>query len=132
MADSKRYMDWLNKASEDYESALILYRNRGSLSNVVFFCQQAVEKALKGYILKHQKVLIDGHSLVFLCRKTMDIDDFFRHFLNDCAFLNQFYLESRYPADIPMDVTDAEANKCIEIAKVILGRIRQVIDSNVH
>ena len=36
---------------------------------VAFHCQQAMEKMLKGWLLKMTGELLDGHSLVFLCRK---------------------------------------------------------------
>ena len=34
----------------------------------------------------------------------------------DCAYLNQYYIESRYPADTPLSVTEQDVEKCMNIA----------------
>ena len=69
MADSRIYEDWLAKARTDLESARILFEHGGDYATVAFHCQQAIEKGLKGFILKSSKQLKDGHSLIYLCRK---------------------------------------------------------------
>ncbi|MDR1663673.1 MAG: HEPN domain-containing protein [Clostridiales bacterium] len=120
MADSTRYTDWLAKAAEEVESAEILLTNNGSNAVIAFLCQQAVEKAFKGFILKNKQELIDGHSLVYLCRKAIEVDNKFRIAVQESAFLNQFYIETRYPADIPTETTKDDAQECVRIANQIL------------
>ena len=117
MADSKRYMDWYDKSSKDLEGAKILFKYGGDLSIVAFHCQQSIEKLLKGYILKETQTLSEGHSLVYLCRQIMNFDSSIRMYLKDCAYVNQFYLETRYPADLPTIITNEEAEECILIAE---------------
>lgn len=117
MADSKRYMDWYDKSSKDLEGAKILFKYGGDLSIVAFHCQQSIEKLLKGYILKETQTLSEGHSLVYLCRQIMNFDSSIRMYLKDCAYINQFYLETRYPADLPTIITNEEAEECILIAE---------------
>ena len=52
MADSLRYKDWFEKAIQDLRGAEILMRHGGGNDLVAFHCQQAMEKALKGWLLK--------------------------------------------------------------------------------
>ena len=121
MADSVRYNDWFDKALKDLESAKILFEHDGDNAIVSFHCQQAIEKALKAFILRKKSNLIEGHSLVYLCKIAGNIEPDIKNFLKDCAFVNQFYIETRYPADIPMDVDNEEARECLDIAEKIYG-----------
>ncbi len=117
MADSKRYMDWYEKSLKDLEGARILFKYGGDFSIVAFHCQQSLEKLLKGYILKETQTLAEGHSLVYLCKKAIEFDASLKSYLKDCAYINQFYIETRYPADIPTVLTQDEAQECILIAE---------------
>lgn len=87
---------------------------------VAFHCQQAMEKALKGWILKTTEELLDGHSLVFLCRKAIAAGAPLRGKLRDCAYVNQFYIETRYPSDTYLPVSEQEAQDCIDAAKGLM------------
>jgi len=123
MADSMRYLDWFDKAKAELESAEILMMHDGSYAVIAFLCQQAIEKAYKGFILKRKEELVAGHSLVYLCKIAMETDNSLKEFMKDSAYINQFYLESRYPSDIPMDINQSDAQECIEIARKILAKI---------
>jgi len=52
-------------------------------------------------------------------RSSLKFDIEFRGQLKNCAFVNQYYVETRYPADVPLIVSDDEANECILIAENI-------------
>ncbi len=123
MADSRRYTDWYVKAKSDLNGAIILYENNADLSLVAFHCQQAIEKMLKGYILKRTGKLLEGHSLVFLIRKASAFDVDMKKYLKDCAFVNQFYIETRYPSDLPDAVDGDEAKECLDTAFEIVEYI---------
>lgn len=123
MADSKRYNDWYEKAKQDLRGANILFEHGGDGSMVAFHCQQSIEKALKGFILKNTNELVDGHSLVYLCKKAGIIDAGLKKHLKNCAFVNQFYIETRYPADTPVELENDEAQECIRIVNEILESI---------
>ena len=49
--DSMYYYKWLDKALCDLQAARILMTWGGDMGNIAFHCQQAIEKALKGYLL---------------------------------------------------------------------------------
>ena len=49
--DSKRYFDWLYYANIDLLAANELIAQPLCYNSVAFHCQQAIEKAIKGYLL---------------------------------------------------------------------------------
>ncbi|HOT74821.1 MAG TPA: HEPN domain-containing protein [Candidatus Wallbacteria bacterium] len=123
MVDSVRYKDWHDKANADLKSAKILFEHDADYGIVAFHCQQAIEKLLKSFVLKRASDLIEGHSLVFLCKKAIELDTEFKNFLKDCAYINQFYIETRYPADVPIEMTQEEAGECISITEKIFAEV---------
>lgn len=130
MADSIRYKDWLSKSSQDIKAARVLKDNNCGNDIVTFHCQQAIEKAFKGFLLFHTSELEEGHSLIFLCKSASSFNIAFKNYLKDCAFVNQYYIETRYPADNPLVVTDDEADECIKIAKNIYEYIESKLCMN--
>ena len=123
MADSLRYKDWYDKAEKDLQGAKILFQYEADYGLVAFHCQQAMEKGLKGFILQHLIELTEGHSLVYLCKRASGIDEEIKRYLKDCAYVNQFYIETRYPADIIVKLDKNEAEECIEMTERLLKRI---------
>lgn len=102
--DSRRYYDWLDRAGEDILCAKLLLENDNCYNGAAFHCQQTIEKALKAYILIRSDVLVDGHNLAWLCKRAMKYDKSFSAWLGGSASLNRCYIETRYPADIPVDL----------------------------
>lgn len=119
MVDTTRFKDWIEKATRDIKAAVILNKNDCGNDLVAFHCQQAVEKLLKAYIIAKSGVIISSHSLIFLCKEASKHNIDFKKHIKDCAFVNQFYIETRYPADEPLIVTDEEAEESIAISKTI-------------
>ena len=97
--DSDRYYKWLDQAQCDLHSAKILMIHGGDWKSVAFHCQQAIEKALKGFILFKTDRHIDGHNLTYLCKQAVKEDRSLREYLDESAALNHFYIETRYPTD---------------------------------
>jgi len=128
MIDSKRHRDWLDKAAKDINSAKVLKEHDCGNDVVAFHCQQAIEKILKAYIIFNTGFIISSHSLIFLCKEASKFNVSLRTYIKDCAFVNQFYIETRYPADDPLIVTDEEAGECISIASTIYEHIHKLID----
>jgi len=128
MADSIRYKDWYEKAKKDLQSSQILFKHDGDYAIIAFHCQQAIEKILKGYILKHTGNLTEGHSLVYLCKtaSVIENDHDLKKYLKDCAFVNQFYIETRYPSEIFIELDKDEIIECISIAEEILSTLVEI------
>lgn len=103
--DSRHYYDWIDRAGEDIEAAKLLMVSEDTLNAASFHCQQCIEKALKGYLLFKTKIPMDGHNLTWLCRQAVKHDARFTEWLDESAALNRYYIETRYPADIPLVLT---------------------------
>ena len=115
--DSRRFYDWLERAEEDMTSARLLRLDEDCYNNAAFHCQQAIEKALKAYILLKSDTLVDGHNLSWLCKRAAQYDERFREWLDESAELNKCYIETRYPADLPLDISYDDVTRYYDMAK---------------
>lgn len=123
--DSLYYYKWLDKALLDLQAARILMTWNGDAGNIAFHCQQAIEKALKGYLLFQTGRHFDGHNLTYLCRQAAAQDDSFAQWLHESAALNNLYIETRYPTDLPLLVDEQTCRKYFEMAENMFSAIRQ-------
>ncbi|MGB9813723.1 MAG: HEPN domain-containing protein [Thermovenabulum sp.] len=128
MIDTIKYKEWLDMAKRDIKAAKILYEYEGDKGIICFHCQQAVEKYLKGYLIYKTGMLNEGHSLTKLCKKASQFDDRFKSIIKDCAFLNQFYIETRYPAEDPLIVEEEDVEESMQIAERIIKLIDSIIE----
>jgi len=71
----------------------------------MFSLSASYRKYLKGYIIYATGELQEGHNLVKLCKKIMVFDKSFSSFLKDMAFVNTFYIETRYPSKDPLKIS---------------------------
>ena len=126
MADSKRYHDWYDKARHDLDGARILLKEGALYDLAAFHCQQSIEKALKGWLLQKTGRLYDGHSLVFLSREARRRGAPLDPLMHDCAYVNQFYIETRYPADVPEALEREDAQEFCRIAEEVLELLMDI------
>jgi HEPN domain-containing protein len=61
-ARARETRDWLRKAAEDIASCRALIVS-GHFGNALFFCQQAEEKSLKGFLTWHDRTFRRPHDL---------------------------------------------------------------------
>lgn len=127
MTDSTRYNDWILKANEDLNSAKILIDNDGANSIIAFHSQQAAEKMLKAFLLYKTNETASGHSLSYLLRQCKKHESSFDEIEDHIYILDDYYIETRYPADAPIDITDKDAKISIESAEIILDFISNMI-----
>ena len=127
--DSRRYFDWLDRAGEDILCANLLMASEPCYNNSAFHCQQAIEKALKAYILFHTGVLPDGHNLTWLCKKSVSIHSSFKQYLEMSTELNRCYIETRYPADRLIDIGYREISRYYHMACEMYLFICREVDS---
>jgi HEPN domain-containing protein len=115
--DSNRYFDWLGRADEDIQAAEKLLDSGNTLNACAFHCQQCIEKALKSYILFKTHKHVDGHNLTWLCREAINTDSRFSEWLDESVVLNRYYIETRYPADMPLDLNNITVNRAYDMAR---------------
>lgn len=123
--DSLYYYKWLDKALLDLQTARILMTWNGDTCNIAFHCQQAIEKALKGYLLFKTGRHFDGHNLTYLCRQAVQQDEMFTEWLDESAALNNLYIETRYPTDLPVAIDEHACRQYFSMAENMFAAIRQ-------
>lgn len=120
MANIKIAQEWLDSADEDFEFAsAILDDNDKFYSKICFHLQQTGEKYLKAYIVAYDLGLKKIHNLRTLMEICAKKNRLFKDLIEDCIFLNAFYIDTRYPAFYPVGTTRQEAEKAKEAAKRI-------------
>lgn len=125
--DSRQYDRWMVYAYNDLFSARKLAEDERCHRNAVFHCQQCIEKALKAYLMFKRHKLYDGHNLTWLCKQSMQYDSNFADWLEKSTAVNKFYIETRYPSDIMVDVTIEMLDELIESASQMLAFVTQLI-----
>lgn len=84
--------NWWKQALTDLDTAKSNLKNNKYYA-CSFFCQQAVEKALKALYLKKFKKLIKIHNIVILAERLK----LPKELIEKCNELNPVYIETRYP-----------------------------------
>ncbi len=127
MTDSTKHKEWFEMGKKDLKSAEILHKYEADNGIVCFHCQQAIEKYLKGFLINATGELQEGHNLVKLSKKAMTFDQSLSEFIKDMAFVNTYYIETRYPAEDALLVSKEDAEECIRIAKKTMDRIEEIL-----
>jgi len=91
--------EWLMYAISDLAAANSLLGDRKQYRNIVYHCQQAAEKALKGYLVHNNKKFDRTHDLIILLSECALLDVSFNgaRLINHCLNLNLFSVNIRYP-----------------------------------
>jgi len=114
---------WLHKAEADLAAAKILAASKmPDYSTCAFHCQQATEKFIKAYLVRHQIEFPKTHDLGQLLRLANQAEPDLHDELSSCEWLTPFGVEFRYPGEYPQ-IDQATAQKALSQAK----QARQVI-----
>ncbi|TSC66917.1 MAG: HEPN domain-containing protein, partial [Parcubacteria group bacterium Gr01-1014_66] len=96
------YRAWLAKAGEDELSAgALVEKEAGAPSTICFLSQQMGEKYLKGLLVFHNEEFLKVHDLLELETLLLDGEPEIQSLHEYCKTLNQYYVGTRYPGDVP-------------------------------
>ena len=112
--DVKTFETWRLKAEE--VAASILAEHGGPAATVCFLCQQVAEKYLKGYLLLRRQPPKRIHHLDVLLEDCIALDNSFERLVDDAVFLKRYYIENRYPDDLPEEVRPEEVAEAMTAA----------------
>ena len=89
---------WLKAAKDDLDAISYLIKVEHLTNIVAFHSQQVIEKSFKAVLEYYESPLIKTHNLEKLYKQiknfiNIDID------YEKLEFINEFYIDSRYPAD---------------------------------
>lgn len=128
--DSRHYWDWLDFAWDDLTAAQVLSEQPSCCNAAAFHCQQCIEKALKAFILFHTGEAVDGHNLTWLCRQAVKRDRSFEQWLDESAYLNRYYIQTRYPSDEPLELSAIQVKKACTMAQEMYAAICRSVDGD--
>ena len=103
---------WLRKAREDLQAAKQLLKPSKALSSAaVFHCQQAAEKALKGFLAWHDVTFRKTHELEEIGEACIKLDAALREIVDRAVPLTEYAWKFRYPGE-----PDQPSRKEVEVA----------------
>ncbi|GIX48159.1 MAG: DNA-binding protein [Candidatus Tectimicrobiota bacterium] len=122
---------WLRKAAEDLRAARFeMTAEPPLLADIVFHDQQAVEKALKGFLTWHSRPFRKTHLLEELGEACRQIDATLRPVVDRVVPLTAYAWKYRYPGD-PEEPSKAEAEAALATAQTaydaILSRLPEEV-----
>lgn len=113
------------RAQEDLRGAEIdLAAAPPLLGDATFHCQQAVEKAIKGFLTWHDEVFRKTHDLVELGGQCVGIEPALEPILRRAAPLTEYAWRYRYPGE-PFAPSDAEVHGALAIARDVVATLLQ-------
>lgn len=110
--------EWFKYAEEDREVAEITLREDGPPNQVCFHTQQMAEKFLKGFLVLHGQEFAKQHQLPYLLELCEKIDPSFNELRDNIFLLNRFYIETRYPGNVP-DFSYQDAVRALKAATAV-------------
>ena len=114
IADTKA---WLKKAGNDLRAATIsIEANPPLLEDVVFHCQQAVEKSLKAFLTFNDQPFRKTHHLEEIGEACLKIDSSLKDLVTEAVPLSEYAWAFRYPGD-PETPQLEESQSALQIAK---------------
>lgn len=108
---------WLRRAASDLRAAAHeLGADPPILDDLVFHCQQAVEKSMKAFLLWHDRAFRKTHNLEEIGEACLSIDSSLKAIVDRAVPLTEYAWRFRYPGE-PEGPTRDEAEEALEIAR---------------
>lgn len=108
---------WLAKAQSDLATARLLIKGEERyLDTGSYHCQQAAEKAIKGWLTAAEVSFVKTHSLEILIRLCIPSAPGFSQFLSHSMELTPLATEFRYPGDV-FEPSTEEAGRALSLAE---------------
>lgn len=118
---------WFKKACDDLRAASVdMAADPPLIEDALFHCQQAIEKAMKGFLAWHDRPFRKTHSLMELGLICSELDPTLEETLRRAAGLSEYATVYRYPGEIapPSEEEAADARKLAEeVLSQVLGRL---------
>lgn len=99
---------WLKKAQRDLTAAQKLAAELPDIA--IYHCQQGAEKALKGFLILHDKDPGDTHNINTLVKEASAFEPEFVTLLKEAGYLSQYNQAYRYPMESTEDFDPRQEN----------------------
>lgn len=123
--ESKSYQRWLTHSKRNLNTAFLNHRSGGYTDTTCYFAHQTVEKALKTFLIF--KGILDfphTHILPALLAQCQDLDQEFKKIKKEINLLDGYYIETKYPSDLPKEYSKGEAEKAVKLAEKIFNFVK--------
>jgi HEPN domain-containing protein len=123
---------WLQKAQNDLRGAQIdLDASPPLIEDTLFHCQQACEKAMKGFLTYHDRIFRKTHDLDVLAQACLSIDPVLAAVLDPARDLTVFAWEFRYPGETETPPED-EVRSYLTTARQVFDKILSRLPQDTH
>jgi len=124
---------WLDKARKDLAAGEVLLKEEfEDYENVGFHAQQAGEKFIKAFLVRHQIEFPKSHDIALLRQLVARVDPRLAEKLTAADALTPYGVEFRYPGD-PPSVSRAEGEEALRLAKetrtLIIESLKSYLDA---
>ncbi len=116
-----RAREWFVKAVKDLSRGDRALTGFSDTEDALFHCQQAIEKALKGFLGWHERPFRKTHNLGQLGKQCILIDATLEPLVDRASSLTHYAWVFRYPGEI--------AEPSLQEAKESLALAREVVDA---
>lgn len=100
-AQRRLVQGWLIKAQHDLATARRLSEPPSPLlDTAIYHCQQAAEKAVKGFLAFHQQAVVKTHDVRYLVNQALAIEPAFADRLEAAECLTPYATAYRYPDEV--------------------------------
>jgi HEPN domain-containing protein len=124
---------WLDKAQKDLTAGGVLLKEEfEDYDTVGFHAQQAAEKFIKAFLVRHQIEFPKTHDIALLRQLVARVDSRLAKKLAPADALTPYGVEFRYPGDLP-SVSRDEGKKALrsaeETRKLIIESLKSYLDA---
>ncbi len=126
MDDHKKILakEWFDGGLSDYQYAEVGLKEEQIFPQIAFLSQQIAEKFIKGFLILHGFEPPRIHDLPKLLDECIKINAILKDLRDACELLSGFYIEARYPPDIPQ-YTKQEIIEAFHAAKQVKEEIEK-------
>ncbi len=117
--------EWLAKAAADLSSAQLLAGARHD-DNALYHCQQCAEKALKGFLVWHEKPFRRTHDLEEIGVACTALDASLQGIAEEADVLTDYAWRARYPGN-PFSTAPEEVASMLHVAGRVLDAVKSRI-----
>jgi len=123
---------WLTKAMNDLRAAEALSVTLPPLlDEAVFHCQQAAEKAIKGFLAWNSYPFRKTHNIEAIGEQSLTVDPSLREVVDRAVPLSDYAWKFRYPG-APADPEEAEFAEALAPAQGVFDAVLSRVPSDVH
>ncbi len=123
---------WLIKAQRDLATARKLADDPDPLlDTAIYHCQQAAEKAVKGFLAFHDQTVVKTHDVRFLINQARVIEPGFEDWLDAAECVTPYATAYRYPDEV-LEPEREEFEGAKDAAIGLVAFVLSVLPEDVH